>query len=1167
MKSKSLSIFAIIVVSTMLSPIFLNLNVVPSHNDNSINDIEPNIEKALDTIKKADTSFDDQINTAETIALWLRNEWLNNTFNRSNVIRLGQDGVSSVGKFLIELYKKTANSNYLNWAKDIANWLIIQHGILGYPAGKWPNKISGSDVSNFTGFDQGSAGIGSFFINLYNVSTSDTQYLAEARDVYAYLNSQAQTTPTGLSWLEKDNLAYTNQVAYVTTNTTYNGTVGGGTLSDVNVYDGTTYDIDDVNQATQTDYRISLNPLIPSEYFGFIDQFMTDLTVSISVRASAGTGDVMVYNAGNGSWVSITGGSPITSTETTYTQSFSSSFYNWTSVGAGAVIVKVNTSGAGHTTYVDALNVTIDYNDSYNSSSFATGAAGIGSFYLDMHNSDWGNQTLLDKAEKAANFTLEEVVEYGQYAAWQEKGRFYTGLRQGAAGIGSFLLRLKQITGKTSFQTYANKSANWLVSNNASVVGLFLEGPSLFWGAYNKSSHFLSEILPGMDYCAGIGQFLLDLGQDIGGNNSHMINARYVANGLINANLNHMVQTESLFDRVVFYKWRSGTQADYRYSTATAGALEFLDNIFMDSPARNYTTALSRGMEWIFKTIDIQNGTWGGINTLYAISDGLAGVGYSLLSLNVKKPSITSVLTPNSYEFNDTARVEFDFQGYGANISRLNTEIRYAYGLNYILGTWDYDVLKNVSMIGDSYYFDEFTGVSHNNTWHYAIFVVDSNGTFSFDNNGSEYLMDILDSYAPATDLVPLYGEGIGAGASGTLELRVEKNKLRGANFSRVVVNIPQLGPSFTNIIISNTSIFWYSDGDDMVYPFQIDVGTALTFGTTIIVTVTTYDEINNQLITVETFSVTDTIAPTLTEVEIYSIRWIPQFTPVKVEAKATDVGAGIDDNTGVFVKYTTDEGRTWQVVYLVKTGTKYVGEIPGQFLLSEIYYVVGVVDKGGNEIIYDTFSTTYSSIEDIPLYAMYQYQIILNWFVLLALLTIIGVVTVLSYLIYSRRGGYLEKMRRKSKAAATGIAIKERLTNFYYNLVESMNNISEKISKRLSGGGGKIWLWFEEHLGERPKKVLGGIGRLLYAIPKGIFSGIGAFFSGIGKLITKSKGWQLIAYIGLGFLLVITTVIQFFMEAGYPIRGVFFANLGFFMFLSGIVAYLIRFIYKLSYK
>ena len=198
---------------------------------------------------------------------------------------------------------------------------------------------------------------------------------------------------------------------------------------------------------------------------------------------------------------------------------------------------------------------------------------------------------------------------------------------------------------------------------------------------------------------------------------------------------------------------------------------------------------------------------------------------------------------------------------------------------------------------------------------------------------------------------------------------------------------------------------------------------------------------------------------------------------------------------------------------------------------------------------------------------AMYSYSITINWTMLLVVVGAIAILVVSGYLIYSKRGGYLERMRRKSKATATGLAIKERITNFYYKIYDSMNRLGENMSKKFSSSGGKIQLWFSDHFGGKPKKFFKGVGRVLWALPKGIFNGIGNLFRGLGRVIANSKAWHLLFYMGLGFMMLITTVIQFLMEAGYPLRAVFFANMGFLMLISGIIAFLLRFIYKLSYK
>jgi len=1170
MNAKKGVLFTVIVSLIVLSAATLNFNNLTAQNNNiATGDLVIEESEVLEKLKSSDNTINDHITTAESAAQWLRTEWTDNNFLRSGEIRLGQDGISGVGDFFVELYQVTGDTTYRDWAIDIANWLIYQHGVLGYPAGKWPNKVSASSVSNYSSYEQGVAGIGSFFINLYNATGNNT-HKYQASLIHERLSSIKATTATGLAWEEQDSLSLTDGLGLVSVNNIYNGTEITS-LSNLNSYDGSYYQVNaNANFDTNVTYGLNMTQLIPFEDLLLVNEFMSKLTVKITVRSSIGltSGDVYLKNHINGSWVQMNGGS-IGVAEQEFSKVINSDFINWT---WPLLIVNVTTTaGAPNSIFIDALNYTIDYNNGYNSTSYSTGAAGIGDFYLDMLENDLGNATLISNATGAGNFIIEEAILHGENASWFEKGSYYTTIDKGAAGIGRFLLRLNDATGVGSYDEYARRAADWLINNNITVASLIIQNKSLLWAEDNETvvtpGNVNNYVFPGMDYCAGIGQFLLELGQDEGGMNRYITNATYAANWLMNTQ--YMVETEDLFDYEVYCKWKYFGVANYGYKRATTGALEFFNNMFMELEYTNYSSYLSRGMEWVIKTVNITTDEWNGDNSTYDIGVGLAGVGLGLIRIDVKKGYITADTTPSQLEFNVLPRVQFSIGAYGSSINENHTFIKYAYGDNYLTGTWDIDHLNHSS--GDDYFFD-FEYINYNNTWHYAIFLEDDNHTLSFDNNGSEYQMYIADTVAPVTRLVPLYGAGIGAGDSGILEVRVKKNDTLGSPFD--YFNVRYLSKDFDVHDIDTN--YWDPIEGEYVFEVQIDIPADQTYGTAIPITVDTYDRAMNFETDIEILTVSDNFDPTLSEAPLTpSSRWVPQFVEVEIEAKVEDIGAGLDPNTGVFVKYTTDDGATWQTALLSKSGSKYIGKIPGQFMLVKVYYVYGAKDKSGNEVYWDIFHSesgkTYSSPQEIVtqygLDVMYSYSITVNWTMLLVLVGVIALIIVSGYLIYSKRGGYLERMRRKSKATATGLAIKEKITNFYYKLYDKMNKIGERMSKGLSGSGGKIQLWFSDHFGDKPKKFFTVVGRALWAIPKGIYNGIANLFKGLGRVITNSKAWHIIFFMGLGFTMLITTVLQFLMAAGYPLRAVFFANMGFMMLIAGIVAFLLRFIYKLSYK
>ncbi|MFW9855997.1 MAG: lanthionine synthetase LanC family protein [Candidatus Thorarchaeota archaeon] len=76
-------------------------------------------------------------------------------------------GAAGVGKFFLELYKKSMDLRYANGAIDAADWLL--RSAISTDAGfKWPKAITGEDSEVYmTGYSYGAAGIGAFFGEMY----------------------------------------------------------------------------------------------------------------------------------------------------------------------------------------------------------------------------------------------------------------------------------------------------------------------------------------------------------------------------------------------------------------------------------------------------------------------------------------------------------------------------------------------------------------------------------------------------------------------------------------------------------------------------------------------------------------------------------------------------------------------------------------------------------------------------------------------------------------------------------------------------------------------------------------------------------------------------------------------------------------------------------------
>jgi lantibiotic modifying enzyme len=110
-------------------------------------------------------------------------------------------GNSGVGRYFISLFKGTSDNNWLENAKKVGNWLLQEkvndtwiNGGVGY-ATELPDPLNHS----ITGVDSGVAGIGSFFLDLYN-ETREKKYAIGALDAANWLIKNINTSDTGIKW-------------------------------------------------------------------------------------------------------------------------------------------------------------------------------------------------------------------------------------------------------------------------------------------------------------------------------------------------------------------------------------------------------------------------------------------------------------------------------------------------------------------------------------------------------------------------------------------------------------------------------------------------------------------------------------------------------------------------------------------------------------------------------------------------------------------------------------------------------------------------------------------------------------------------------------------------------------------------------------------------------
>ena len=127
-----------------------------------------------------------------------------------------QSGAAGIGDFLLELYNKTNNEDYLLYAKQLANWLVYKEDGKGYwsdynAVDYLTDQNTINSEGTFLGYSAGSSGAGTYFMDLYRV-TQDSKYLGPVIRVKDFLLNNIQTNGTQIYWKDQINGHYANRI-------------------------------------------------------------------------------------------------------------------------------------------------------------------------------------------------------------------------------------------------------------------------------------------------------------------------------------------------------------------------------------------------------------------------------------------------------------------------------------------------------------------------------------------------------------------------------------------------------------------------------------------------------------------------------------------------------------------------------------------------------------------------------------------------------------------------------------------------------------------------------------------------------------------------------------------------------------------------------------------
>ncbi|MHA2105514.1 MAG: lanthionine synthetase LanC family protein [Candidatus Hodarchaeales archaeon] len=122
-------------------------------------------------------------------------------------------GSTGVGNYFLKLYKVTQDSIYLDYSMAIGNWLIatMEDGYWQLGAVDFLTEID-MDQGYFYGLAAGSAGIGLFFLNLFDIS-QDLNYLYPINRIFDALSEQAIFEGDQIFWTAQK-IGYWSHIVY-----------------------------------------------------------------------------------------------------------------------------------------------------------------------------------------------------------------------------------------------------------------------------------------------------------------------------------------------------------------------------------------------------------------------------------------------------------------------------------------------------------------------------------------------------------------------------------------------------------------------------------------------------------------------------------------------------------------------------------------------------------------------------------------------------------------------------------------------------------------------------------------------------------------------------------------------------------------------------------------
>ncbi len=785
---------------------------------------------------------------------------------------------------------------------------------------------------------------------------------------------------------------------------------------------------------------------------------------------------------------------------------------------------------------------------------YRDGTAGIATTFLKAFQVT-ANSTYLRVAKGALVYLDYVDTSSGYRKSWNPSSgatTTFTGWDFGAAGIGYAYLQAFLLTGNQSYLESASGVALWLQARHApSLNGWYRDGVS---GLDQR------DITTGS---AGIVNFLLQL---------YATNQSTIISGEIDYGLNYMIDSDGIV-----------TLTRLGWSTGLAGALGVLSqavvyNLTLVLPYLEKNTLNEHGVQYLLDAdFRESSGAWHvgtgstETTTFSGIANGSAGIFRILASMpDLSRPTLSKSMNVATVNYDDIVSISITTSDAYSNISSVFLNVSY----NNVPSS----TIVATRAVGDTYAAN-IPAQAYGTSVAFMIVTIDESGQVTLDNNNSNYYRyTTIDNVDPQYSAINVYVDSVSQVAPGACEDAIFMiNAIEPSGSSQVqsvVLYYSYDGGAYQTAALTNQPI-----GSNTYQTAQIAAGWEYSRDFSFYFRIT--DNAGNIATTsVNSTYIHDYNPPVISrsyEIALNRQEY-PALTPLgitlNISRSTTDCEAAIPEEGGAFVLYTKN-GLDWIRVNFTNP-TPYTdcyiftGSIPGMNMGDTVRFVLGAQDSAGNIAYMGSDKVLYTRFEDISASNCFIYTVSMNWLLFFVIVAIVAVVISMSYVLYMRRGGYWQRMRRTASTKATAISIQAKFASLYYWTVEKLQNIGiklRKVSRKAGDKLGEFGAWAGERLGDRISRFLRAIGRGIADFFKGIGNAIVGIFGVLKTIIIKVRWYQVLVFVLVGLVLILLPVINWVLEQQYPLRAVFFMGMGLVIFITGFVVFIINLIYQISYK